>query len=303
MFQKIIKEICQELNINYTLLSKNWIIKLEKEGIVKYLTGNKFDLNGHAIGNIMDDKYAFYETLSNLDIPVCEHTIFYSPDNKNDFAIGCHTEEELIACFNKYHKDVVIKPNRGSMGIGVSHITNEKDLMKEANNLFKKNYSISICPFYHIKNEYRVIVLDNEIKLIFKKINPVVIGNGVSTLKELLIKFNPYYFKDIDIPELVLTKDEEYTYDFHFNLSKGSIASLDIEDSLKKKIISLAIEVTKKVGIRFASVDIIETTNNSILVMEANSGVTINKVIEFIPNGYNLAKDIYKEAILKIFQK
>ena len=31
MFHKIIEEICQESNINYTYLSKDWIIKLTKD--------------------------------------------------------------------------------------------------------------------------------------------------------------------------------------------------------------------------------------------------------------------------------
>jgi len=77
MYERIIKEICNELNIKYTYLSKNWIIRLEKDNIIKYLSGNKFDLNGHALGNLIDDKYAFYDTLKNLNIPVCEHKIFY----------------------------------------------------------------------------------------------------------------------------------------------------------------------------------------------------------------------------------
>ena len=82
MFQKLIKEICHELNIKYKVLSKKWIIRLEKEDKVRYLSGNKFDLNGHAIGNMLDDKYAFYDTLKYLGIPVCEHKIFYHENNQ-----------------------------------------------------------------------------------------------------------------------------------------------------------------------------------------------------------------------------
>lgn len=303
MYREIIKEICTELDIKYTLLSKDWIIKLEKDGITKYLTGNKFDLNGHAVGNILDDKYAFYDCLKNLNIPVCEHTIFYRSNNKNSFAIGCHTKEELIALFNKYNQNVVVKPNHGSMGIGVSHVTNETDLFKATNRLFKENYSISICPFYQIKNEYRVIVLNNELKLMFKKEKPTVIGNGTSSVKELLLKFNPYYFSKISLPDTILKKGEVYDYDFKFNLSRGSIATIDIDSTLKEQIATLALNVTKKLGITFASIDIIETEGNELLVMEGNSGVTINKVIDFIPNGYEIAKNIYKEAILKMFTK
>ena len=302
MYQKIIKEICNELNIKYKVLSKRWIIRLEKDGKVRYLSGNKFDLNGHAIGNMLDDKYALYDTLKYLNIPVCEHKIFYRENNENSYAVGCHTKEDLIKHFNDYNNNVVIKPNKGSMGIGVYHITNEKDLYEKTKLLLTTNYSISICPFYQIKNEYRVIILDKEIKLMFKKINPTITGNGKSTLKQLLMKFNKNYYKDIDVPNIILDKGEVYTYDFKFNLSQGSIASTDIDSKLKEKISALALEVTSKAGINFASIDIIETEDNKLLVMEANSGVTINKVTKFIPNGKNIAKEIYKEAIIKLFK-
>ena len=303
MYREIIKEICDELHIEYHLLSKDWIIKLAKDNETRYLTGNKFDLNGHAVGNILDDKYAFYDCLKSLNIPVCEHSIFYRPNNKNSFAVGCHTKEELLALFYKYNQNVVVKPNHGSMGIGVFHVTTEEELFNVTKKLFKENYSISVCPFYEIKNEYRIIILADEVKLLFKKEKPCVIGDGISSLKELLVKFNPRYFNDIIVPDLILKKDEVYVYDFKFNLSRGSIANLDIDPILKDRITSLALNVTKKVGITFASIDIIETTDNRLLVMEGNSGVTINKVIDFIPNGYLTAKSIYKEAILKLFDK
>lgn len=302
MYKEIIKEICQELDIKYTFLSKNWIVKLEQNNKVRYLTGNKFDLNGHALGNIMDDKYATYEVLNSFNIPVCVHNIFYRENNHNSFASNCHTKKDMLAIFNKYNKNIVIKPNHGSMGIGVYHITNESDLLEKTKLLFKDNYSISICPYYHIKNEYRVIILNNEIKLLYKKINPIVIGDGKKALKELLNDFNKYYFYDKDIPNIIPKKDEVYAYDFKFNLSRGSIATLNIEKHLKEKLELLALNVSNKVNLSFASIDIIETTDNNLLVMEINSGVTIDKVTRYIKNGRNIAKEIYKEAIIKLFE-
>ena len=303
MFNKMIEEISKELNITYKYLSKDWIIMLEKDNKRRYLSGNKFDLNGHAIGNIMDDKYAFYDTLKHLNIPVCEHHVFYHENNQFDYAKGSHTKEDLIKIFNEYKKDVVIKPNLGTIGMDVYHITDKKRLLVKTNKLLKENFSISICPFYYAKNEYRVIVLDNQVKLVFRKHNPQVIGDGKSTLKELLVKFNPYYFTKEDIIDYIPKKNEEYIYDFRFNLSRGSIASLDIDEDTKTAVIKLALTVSKKVGITFASIDILETIDNKLLVLESNSGVTINKAIDFIPNGYEIAKNIYKEAILKMFEE
>ena len=39
-----------------------------------------------------------------------------------------------------------------------------------------------------------------------------------------------------------------------------------------------------------------------LLIIEVNSGVTINKYINFDENGYEIAKKIYEEAILKMLE-
>lgn len=301
MFDKIIKEICVELDIKYNYLSKDWIIRLEKDGIVRFLAGNKFDLNPHALGLVMDDKYAFYDIVSNLGIPACEHRIFYRPGNGCEYAKGCNSYLDIYRCFDEYKKDVVVKINNGSLGIDVYHVKDKERLKEIVDKLFIKNYSISICPYYKIKNEYRVIVLDKEIKLIYKKIRPVVYGDGVSSINTLLRRFNSYYFKDKNVSEEILDKEIEYVYDWHFNLSKGSIASMDIDKVLRKRLEDIARETASKMGIVFASIDIIEEDNGELRVLEANSGVTIDKAINFIDNGYEVAKNIYKDATKMMF--
>ena len=302
MFNMLIKEICNELNIEYTYLSKEWLIKLTKNNKTVYLANNKFPLNNHVVGLIMDDKYATYEVLKDLDIPVAKHHIFYSENNHKKYTQGCNSNEDLQNIFDEYNRNVVVKPNNGYQGIDVYHITNYSDLTNTTNKLFKNNYSISICPYYHIKNEYRVVVLDNDIKLLYKKNNPTIVGDGIHSIKELLIEFNPYYFSKLSLPEDILPKGEEYTYDFRFNLSKGSTASIDIDAKIKDALIKISKSITTKTNIRFATIDIINTTDDELLVLEINSGVTIDKAIKFLPDGYNIAKSIYKEAIIKLME-
>ena len=292
MFNTIIEEICKELNIKYTYLSNKWIIKLDKLNKTKYIIGEKFDLNKYISAISIDDKNALYEILNNISIPSCIHNIIFNNISK----------KELTNIFIKYNNDVVIKPNIGCSGIDVYRIKDKEELIKKTNQLLKKYTSISICPYYNIKYEYRVIVLDNEVKLVFRKENAKIVGDGKSSIKELLIKFNKYYFENKDLPETILKKDEKYTYDWRFNLSKGSIASISIDDKLKDKLSKIAVDVTNELNIRFASVDIIELNNNELLILEANNCVTLNKCINFIPNGYNIAKDIYKEAMIKMFE-
>ena len=73
MYHEIIKEISKELNIKYKILSNNWVISLEKDNKIKYITGYKFDLNNHASALVIDDKYDMYDTLKKANIPVIEH--------------------------------------------------------------------------------------------------------------------------------------------------------------------------------------------------------------------------------------
>ena len=153
-FNKMIKEICDKNNIKCTFLSKNWVVKLEKDDMTRYITGNKFDLNGHALGNIMDDKYAFYEVMKDENIDIIEHKILYKNDNKNEYAKDCNSYEVALNYFYKNNCNIVLKSNCGACGNEVFHITDEKSLYETLDNLFINNFSISMCPFYKIKNEY-----------------------------------------------------------------------------------------------------------------------------------------------------
>ena len=48
---------------------------LKKENTTRYISGYKFSLNNQASTIICDDKYALYETLKLLNIPIIEHKI------------------------------------------------------------------------------------------------------------------------------------------------------------------------------------------------------------------------------------
>ena len=68
--QSLIKDIADEKNIKFNLISKDWIIILEKDNKIRSIAGYKFDLNNHASGLICDDKYALYDALKLLNIPI-----------------------------------------------------------------------------------------------------------------------------------------------------------------------------------------------------------------------------------------
>ncbi len=303
-FHNIIKTICEELDIKFTLLSKDWVIVLTKNETTKIISGYKFDLNSHALGLVCDDKYALYDVLKSLDISVIEHNIVYGINNNNDYALMCNNMEYLTKLFDKYNRNVVLKVNNGTCGFNVEHIEALEELEEKFLQMADKNNSLSLCPYYRIDSEFRAIVLDNEIKLIYQKERPIVIGDGTSTIKKLLIDFNPSYFKKIDDKSLdrVLKKSESYTYDWKFNLSRGARINEEVNDNDKQNISEIVSSITKNLDLGFCSVDIIKS-NNKYYVLEINSGVMMKNYIEQANDGYITAYNIYKEAIIKMFNR
>lgn len=306
--QRIIKQIALENNLSYEVLSCDLVIKLTKGNKIRYINGYKFGLNSHSLGLILDDKYATYELLNSLGISVCKHHILFRPTNHNSYAKNYNSFDYCYDLFLKYNKNVILKVNNGTCGDGVYHITTKKELKKIYNHLLKYNFSISLCPYYDIKNEYRVILLNNEIKIMYGKINPVVIGNGKDKLIDLLKDFNINYFgyktnlkKNINYNK-VLKKDEKFIYDFKYNLSKGSIITEDIDKETKSIISKMAKDVSKKINLGFGSIDIIKTNDDKYYVLEINSGVMIENYIKLTSDGFKKAKKVYEEAVLEMFK-
>ncbi len=304
-FKEIIKEICDENDIKYKLLSKDWIIMLEKNGNTRFISGYKFDLNSHGIGLIADDKYALYEVLKYKKIPVIEHKIVYNKTNKFTYAIGCNTYDYVKEYFEKNNKHIVIKPNSGTCGHDVFNVTDVKEIDNILDKLFINNYSVSICPFYNIKHEYRVIILNGKSKLLYAKCLPIVIGDGHKTIRELLLEFNYQFFCDKlknEKYDKVLDNNEKFEYSWKFNLSQGSIAKKVENKELEDKLLDLAEKISKEINLKFGSIDIIETFDNRILILEVNSGVMLENYIKLNLQDYEIAKDIYKEAIESLFE-
>ena len=304
-FKEIIKEICVEDNIEYKSLSKDWVIMLEKDGKTRFISGYKFDSNSHAMGQIADDKYALYEVLKNKNISVIEHKIVYNKTNNLDYAIGCNTYEYVKEYFKNNNNDIVIKPNDGTCGKNVFKVTDVNEIDGILDKIFLKNYSISMCPFYKIKHEYRAIMLNGENVLLYAKYLPIVIGDGKKSIRQLLLEFNHDYFIDKledSKYDSVLPKNEKFEYGWKFNLSQGSIAKKLNDEVLKDRLIKIAKQVCKEINLKFGSIDIIETTDDKLLVLEVNSGVMLENYVRLNPNEYNAVKDIYKKAIMNLFK-
>ena len=303
--KKMFREICDELGIKCSLLSKDWIFMLEKDGVTRFLAGYKSGLNDHALGMVLDDKYALFDVLKEKRLPVAEYRIVYGNENKEDYAIGCNNFEYVSDYFYKNNQDIVLKPNDGTCGRDVYRVRDINTLKDLYYKLTSKYFSINMGPYYNIVNEYRFIVYNGKVRIAYKKEKPVVYGDGKSTIRDLLIKFNPQYFSNRlsdSKYDKVLSSGEEFEYNWKFNLSGGGVALKIADNNLYKKLESIAIDSSSAIGLKFGSIDIIVTDDGKSLILEMNSGVMLEKYVEQFSDGYGTAKKLYTDVIEEMFK-
>lgn len=301
-FFKILDELCNELEIEVNEYSFGLIKQLKKDGKIKNLIRYKMDLNSATSSEIACDKYACFEILKSHKVPIIEHTMIFNPKTRKDYV----TKMDLDIAknlFDKYNRKIVIKANNSYQGKEVFLVEEKDNIEKTILDIFSRNNdSLSICPFEKIRNEYRMIVLDNECLFGYKKEKASIIGDGKKSIAEFVSELEiekPDKSLDLDY----IPKDKEtIELNWKFNLSGGARAVELTDLNLKFRLEKVALDASKAINIRFASVDIVETEEGELKVMEINATVCMTKFIKTFENGYNIAKDIYKKALIKCFE-
>lgn len=263
-YHALLCKICQEEGIEIQFLSTNWLKCLTKNGTKHYIIGHKYDINPSAASLIADDKAATYEVLREAKIPAAEHKLLYAFSNHNSYTLGRNNLSYLRNYFDANGGDIVIKPNCGTRGRNTFHITTPEQLGPALIDVFNNNSVAALCPFYKIRYEYRTILLDNEVRLSYKK---------------------------------VLCSTE----DWKFNLQCGASAE-PIPQNKTGAITELARAATRELGLRFCSVDVIETFDDELMVLEVNSGVMTDKYLQQHPDKYEQIKNLHRDAIRKMFE-
>ena len=185
---------------------------------------------------------------------------------------------------------VVLKPEFGSKGKDVIlKINDDKELLKYYQKL-RAEYNEILIEKYYEGDDYRVCVIGNKVVAVSKRIPPYIIGNGKSTIKELIEELNSDELRGED-HEKPLTKvkiDDEVERNLlknnyginsvlenekklflrrNSNLSTGGMA-IDYTDVISEENREICVRAAKAIGLDICGVDICTKDISKSLMIE-----------------------------------
>lgn len=307
---KLLKNNAEKNEADYKYLSQGWVILVSKDGETKRIYGNRFDLNSASACRIASNKASLSLILEDSNIPCVEHHLFIRPDMV-DFVDNDGNWSDAIKFANNNNYNLICKANQGTGGRQVFRVCSQRELEVCFQNLHQSEKGLTLSPFMKIKNEYRLVLLDTNCLLCYSKVLPYVIGNGVSSYESLIYKYlqkkgisKNTYNEALSQPTIGLQEipenERRICIYWKHNISKMATPEIVENKHLVSKLHQFAEKARKCSGLRFASVDVIESSQE-LLIMEINSGVSLSHFARSSQKAYKLTEDIYLNAINRMF--
>ncbi len=318
-FVRLIKEICKEQEITLSSFGGDWVFLLEKEGKRTFIHGYQFGLDLAASASaICKDKSSASDIMGYEGIPHVPHVCIMSPIHPEYIYGDAGYYGELSQLLQRWGH-LVCKDNQGTGGDLVFQAATQKELEYAAAKIFTTAPSMAVSPYRQIEEEIRLIMLEGEVALAFRKIRPALQGDGISSVGELLsgkLREEPDFAKALLLgmslqgEEISEKKDmtyvpaagETYILSWKHNLGQGAKAHVLEPEDMPRAAVELAKRVVQTFGLHFVSVDVI-LVDGTYEVLEINNGVMMENLAGFGEDTYAQAKAVYTKAILQALER
>lgn len=240
----VIRDICVERGIGFTSLSDDWLLELTKDGKTRRILGYKFSLNDAVASSISGDKVAAHLLLKRAGLPSVEHVL-----------LRPKVSDEQKEPLKKWGK-IVVKPLDGSGGYGVKLFDGADKAIEWIESTDYPAWAAA--PFYDIKRELRLVLLDQKLLLAHEKQGVMIDGLKM------------------------------------FNLGLGATPKDFVPD---EDLLALAAEAQVALGLRLSAVDIVETMSGERMVLEINSGFMVENYMRFSPEHKQRGIEAYRQII------
>ncbi|MDR3548520.1 MAG: cyanophycin synthetase [Candidatus Pacebacteria bacterium] len=292
-----------------------------KDGRHSYFKYNTLDLNPVGSSEIAKDKDYANFFMKSMDYPIVPGgKTFYS----NEWAKAIDAKDRRIDAAYAYAKKlgfpVIVKPNGGAQGFGVALVHDRREFYAAMRVAFTSDKIVLVQkPVYG--KDYRLVVLDDKVMAAYERMPLSVIGNGKSTIAQLLRKKqiklsdeNRVVQIDPD-DERIVQKLKRQGMKFssipakglkvflldNANLSAGG-DSVDVTKNVHLEFKKMAVKLTKDMGLRLCGVDImvdgdIADKPKKYWILEINAGPGLDHFAKMGKRQEKIVEDLYSEML------
>ncbi|XVV06157.1 ATP-grasp domain-containing protein [Actinosynnema sp. CA-248983] len=243
-----VEQACAEHGAKVRWHSDHWMAEVVADDRRFLVIGQVFPLNTASSAQVATDKVATAGLLADHGVPAVPHHLLRFATDRDPVTLT----ERLVGL------PAVLKPHRESSGVDVLRARDAAEARAGLGLLAARYRAIAVSPFLPIEDEFRLVVLDGEVLLVYRK----AIAPG----------------------------------EWRHNLKFGARPELDVSPDRVEVLTALALAAMRVLELRFASVDIAWVDGRP-LVLEINSGVSLEHFSQAGPHHRGLAADVYRAAI------
>ena len=294
-------------------------------GRKRYFRYNSLDLNTLGASEVAKDKDYANFFLARAGYPVIPGKPFYSKAWSETIGIP-YDADAAYEYAKKLGFPVVVKPNSGSQGQNVSVASNRKDLERCLRGALSQD-RVALVQKRLVGRDYRVVVLDDAVISAYERIPLNVVGDGKSTIRNLIIKKERAFVRSgrdtrisSDDPAIarklaqssleldsVPAKSEHVFLRDNANLSTGG-DSVDVTDRIHPDFSDIAIAMTREMGLRLCGVDLmidgtIEEAPGTYHVLEVNSAPGLDHYVTGGAAQQSIVEDLYLKVLISMAQQ
>lgn len=246
------------------------------DGRRRYFRNTHFDVNGQGSAEIANDKAFAAHFMAELGYPVPAGETFYS-DAWCRVVGSTRNVEAAQAYARAVGFPVIVKPNSKSLGAGVARVHDRRELARAMQTVFVDTGDrVALVQPIVPGSDYRIVVFDDEVIAAYQRLPLAVVGDGRSTIGELLAgraaalaaahRDTRLSVDDRRIAARLVRlglharsvppADERVVLLDNANLSTGG-EPVDVTERLHPGYAALAVGVSRDMGLRLTGVDVI----------------------------------------------
>ena len=290
-----------------------------KNGRKRYFRASTLDLNPVGASDIAKDKDYANFFMKRMGYPTVPGKTFFSAEHCR--AIG--SRRNIHAAYRYAEKigfPVIVKPNSGSQGAGVTKVYTKRDFYRAMRFVFIRD-RVALVQAPIAGKDYRIVVLDKKVISAYERVPLNIVGDGGSTIRQLLTKKQKQFVatgrdtiiraEDARIAHnlkrqgftmrSVIPRGERLYLLDNANLSSGGDA-LDVTDLIHPGFKKVAVRLTKDMGLRICGVDLmvgggITEKPSTYWILEVNAAPGLDHYVKTGKAQEKIVEDMYLKVL------